>query len=249
MPAPTSDAIRLDAVSICYRLARQRFSSVKDYAIHWMRGALVYEQLWALENVTLRIAAGESVGVVGRNGAGKSTLLKVVSRVLKPARGTVAVAGRVAPLLELGAGFDHELTGMENVYLNGLLLGRTRAEITAKRDEIVAFSGIAAFIDSPVRSYSNGMRARLGFAIATAWVPEILLIDEVLAVGDAVFMRQCEERMRAFRASGTTVVLVSHDLDAVRETCTRCIWLDGGRIAADGAPSAVLDRYRHQRSA
>lgn len=236
-------AIRLDAVTVRYRLAHHRLSSVKDYAIHWMRGALVYDELVALDAVSLVVDAGESVGVVGRNGAGKSTLLKVLSRVLKPAAGVVAVGGRVAPLLELGAGFDHELTGLENVYLNGLLLGRTRAEITAVRDAIVDFSGLGTFIDSPVRSWSNGMRARLGFAIATAWVPEILLIDEVLAVGDHAFMRQCEERLAEFRRRGTTVVLVSHDLDAIRDACTRCLWLDHGRVVADGAPDEVIARY------
>jgi ABC-type polysaccharide/polyol phosphate transport system ATPase subunit len=245
---PPSAAIRLDAVSVRYRLAHHRISSVKDYAIHWMRGALVYDELLALDAVSLVVAPGESVGVIGGNGAGKSTLLKVVSRVLKPAAGTVAVAGRVAPLLELGAGFDHELTGLENVYLNGLLLGRTRAEVGAVRDEVVDFSGLAKFIDSPVRSWSNGMRARLGFAIATAWVPEVLLIDEVLAVGDAAFMRQCEERLAEFRRRGTTVVLVSHDLDAVRDACSRCVWLDGGRIVADAAPEAVIARYLGARS-
>ena len=242
-------AIHLDAVTVRYRLAHHRIASVKDYAIHWMRGALVYDELVALDAVSLAIAAGESVGVVGRNGAGKSTLLKVVSRVLTPASGTVAVGGRVAPLLELGAGFDHELTGLENVYLNGLLLGRTRAEITVVRDAIVDFSGLGTFIDSPVRSWSNGMRARLGFAIATAWMPEILLIDEVLAVGDAAFMRQCEDRLAEFRRRGTTVVLVSHDLDAIRDACTRCLWLDRGRVVADGAPGEVIARYLGTESA
>ena len=173
--------IELQDVSVCYRLAKQRLGSIKEYFIHLVKGALVYEQLWALENVDLVVEKGEVVGVIGPNGAGKSTLSKGVSGVLKPTRGRCRVKGMIAPILELGTGFDFELTGHENIYLNALLLGRTKREIETKVDEIVAFSGLGGFIHSPVRNYSTGMIARLGFSVATAWVPDILILDEVLA--------------------------------------------------------------------
>jgi len=235
--------IELRGVSLCYRLAKQRIPSFKEYAIHFMRGALSYEELWALRDVDLAVGRGESLGIVGRNGAGKSTLLKVISRVLKPTRGTCIVTGTVAPILELGTGFDFELTGLENIYLNGLLLGHTRREINAVRDEVVGFSELGDFIHAPVRNYSSGMTARLGFAIATAWMPDVLILDEVLAVGDAEFTRKCEERMQRFRNAGTTVLFVSHSPTAIREVCSRCIWLDSGRVRAAGKPDEVLDAY------
>jgi ABC-type polysaccharide/polyol phosphate transport system ATPase subunit len=235
--------VELREVSLRYRLAKQKLPSLKEYAIHWMKGALSYEDLWALREVSLALGRGESLGIVGRNGAGKSTLLKVISRVLKPTRGTVRVQGAVAPILELGTGFDHELTGHENIYLNALLLGRTRKEIDGKLDAIVEFSGLEEFIRSPVRNYSSGMLARLGFAIATAWEPDVLILDEVLSVGDARFLRRCERRMEEFRERGTTILLVSHDVEAVRENCRRAVWLEKGRIEASGSADEVIDRY------
>jgi ABC-2 type transport system ATP-binding protein len=238
-------SIRLQEVSLRYRLAKQRIPSIKEFAIHWMRGALTYEDLWALRDVSFEIRQGETVGIVGRNGAGKSTLLKVISRVLKPSRGRIEVRGLIAPILELGTGFDHELTGLENIYLNALLLGRTRREIEAKLEEIIDFSGLGDFIRSPIRNYSSGMLARLGFSIATAWLPEILILDEVLTVGDAAFTEKCEAKMRTFHEAGITILVVSHSDKVVRETCTRCIWLDAGRLRADGATEEVLDLYLH----
>lgn len=238
-------SIRLQDVSLRYRLAKQRLPSIKEFAIHWMRGALVYEDLWALRDVSFEVRQGETVGIVGRNGAGKSTLLKVISRVLKPSRGRVEVRGRIAPILELGTGFDHELTGLENIYLNALLLGRTRREIEEKLEEIVDFSGLGDFIRSPIRNYSSGMLARLGFSIATAWLPEILILDEVLAVGDAAFTERCEAKMRSFHEAGITILVVSHSDRVVRDTCSRCIWLDAGRLRADGGTAEVLDLYLH----
>ena len=236
-------AIRVDGVSLRYRLAKQRVPSLKEYAIHWMRGALRYEDLWALRDLSFTVERGEAVGIVGRNGAGKSTLLKVISRVLKPAVGTVAVTGRVAPILELGAGLDFELTGLENVLINGLLLGHTRREVDERLDEIVEFSGLGDFIRAPVRNYSSGMMARLGFAVASAWVPDVLILDEVLAVGDASFVGRCEERIESFRRAGTTILLVSHSQTSVLETCSRCLWLDAGRLRADGPATEVMKRY------
>lgn len=238
-----STVVRLEEVSLCYRLAKQRIASIKEYAISWMRGSLVYEKLWALRGVSLTIERGERVGVVGRNGAGKSTLLKVISGVLKPTEGAADIRGEVAPILELGAGFDMELTGLENIYLNALLLGRSRREIDEKLETIVSFSGLEDFVRSPIRNYSTGMRARLGFAIATAWVPDLLILDEVLAVGDARFIRRCQERMEDLHRAGTTEILVTHDLDSVRKSCQRVIWLERGTVRADGEAGEVLEKY------
>jgi ABC-2 type transport system ATP-binding protein len=235
--------VRLDDVSLCYRLAKQRIPSIKEYAIHWMKGALSYEKLWALREVSFEVRRGEILGIVGRNGAGKSTLLKVISRVLKPTLGRLTVSGRVAPILELGTGFDYELTGLENIYLNALLLGRVRREIEEKVDEIVDFSGLGDFVRSPVRNYSSGMLARLGFSIATAWVPDLLILDEVLAVGDASFTKKCEERMRRFHDAGTTVLMVSHSAAAIADNCSRAVWLDAGRVRFLGEAGEVLAHY------
>jgi ABC-type polysaccharide/polyol phosphate transport system ATPase subunit len=240
MPRPV---IELQDVSLCYRLAKQRIPSFKEYALHWMRGALTYEQLWALRDVTLRVDRGESVGIVGRNGAGKSTLLKVISRVITPSEGRAIVRGRVSPILELGSGFDFELTGQENIYLNALLLGHSRREIDERFDGIVAFSGLADFIRSPIRNYSSGMLARLAFSILTAWKPDVLVLDEFLSVGDLHFVKKCQEWLDQVHAAGTTLLLVSHAPEAIQQNCRRCVWLDGGRIRADGRPDEVLALY------
>jgi ABC-2 type transport system ATP-binding protein len=235
--------IRLENVALRYRLAKQRLPSFKEYAIHLVRGALTYQDLWALRDVTVSIERGEVVGIVGRNGAGKSTLLKVISGILKPTKGRALVNGRVSPLLELGTGFDIELTGRENVMLNALLLGHSRREVRERFDAIVDFSELAEFIDVPLRNYSSGMSARLGFAIATAWDPEILILDEVLTVGDAAFQQKCHHRLREVLASGATVLMVSHVGVTLIAECTRCIWLAEGRLVADGKPAEVLAQY------
>jgi ABC-2 type transport system ATP-binding protein len=235
--------IRLDDVSLRYRLAKQRIPSLKEYAIHLVRGALSYQELWALANVSFSVERGEVVGIVGRNGAGKSTLLKVISGILEPTRGSAAVNGRVAPLLELGTGFDFELTGRENVLLNALLLGRTKRDVRDRFDSIVDFSELGDFIDTPLRNYSSGMTARLGFAIATAWKPEILILDEVLAVGDAMFQQKCHGRLRELLGAGTTVLMVSHNGKMLLKECSRCIWLAEGRVVGDGPPEEVIERY------
>jgi homopolymeric O-antigen transport system ATP-binding protein len=238
-----ADLIRLDGVSMKYRLAKQRRPSFKQYAVHWLRGALVYEDLWALTDVSLRIGAGESVGIIGRNGAGKSTLLKVISRVLAPTRGRVDVSGRVVPVLDLGAGLDPELSGLENIYLNAMFLGRSRREVTAACGDIVNASGLGDFIVSPLRNYSSGMAARLAFSVATAWTPDVLILDEVLTVGDASFVERCHQRLQQFRESGTTLLVVSHLPQEIRASCTRCIWIEAGTVRADGTTDEVLDRY------
>jgi len=235
--------IRIEGLSLCYRLAHQKVHSLKDYMIHVLRGALSYRDLWALKEITLEIGAGEVVGVIGRNGAGKSTLSKVISRVLKPSKGSIHVEGKVSPILELGVGLDFELTGVENIFLMALFRGFSRAEIETKAESIAEFSGLGEFIHSPVRNYSTGMIARLSFAIATAWKPDVLVLDEVLAVGDSRFIGRCHERLREFREAGTTVILVSHSPLEILHQCTRCIWLEGGMMMADGTPLEVVTRY------
>jgi ABC-type polysaccharide/polyol phosphate transport system ATPase subunit len=225
---------------------------LKELALLWARRSLEYEEFWALRDLALVIPHGERLGVIGRNGAGKSTLLQVIARILSPTTGSVSVRGRVAPLLQLGAGFDTELTGRENVFLNGTLLGMRRSEINAQFQEIVQFAELEQFIDAPLRVYSSGMAARLGFAVATACDPDILLLDEVLSVGDEAFKLKCLERMREFAARGTTMVLVTHDPLLVMEHSTRAVWLEDHGIRAAGEPSEVLDayhRYISERSA
>jgi ABC-2 type transport system ATP-binding protein/lipopolysaccharide transport system ATP-binding protein len=243
LPSPV---IELQDVSLCYRLAKQRIPSFKEYALHWMRGALTYEKLWALRDINIRMERGESLGIVGRNGAGKSTLLKVISRVLPATTGIVTVNGRVAPILELGTGFDFELTGQENIFLNALLLGHGRREIAERFDAIVEFSGLGDFIRSPIRNYSSGMLARLAFSVLTAWKPEVLILDESLAVGDVHFVKKCEERIDQLRGQGTTLLLVSHLSEAVRQHCRRCVWLEAGRIRAEGSPDEILGLYESE---
>ncbi len=235
--------IELRDLSLCYRLAKQRVGSIKEYFIHLVRGSLSYSQLWALKDIDLTVDRGEVVGIVGRNGAGKSTLSKVVSGILLPTRGSCKVRGKISPILELGTGFDWELTGFENVYLNGLLRGHKRCEVEAKFDQIVDFSGLKKFIHSPVRNYSTGMMARLGFSIATAWIPEVLVLDEVLAVGDIRFLGRCHERLRTLREAGTTILIVSHSPTEIIKHCSRCLWLDEGELKADGDPRGILGHY------
>ncbi|MDA8020975.1 MAG: ABC transporter ATP-binding protein [Thermoanaerobaculia bacterium] len=240
--------IRLDSVALCYRLAQQRLGSFKEYLIHMVKGSLTYEQLWALRGVDLIVTQGEMVGIIGPNGAGKSTLAKVITGVLKPTEGQREVRGTIAPILELTTGFDYELTGYENIFLNALLLGRRRVEIDERLESIIEFSGLGKFIHSPIRNYSSGMVARLGFSIATAWVPDVLILDEALAVGDARFLKRCQTRMSELREAGATTILISHATDMLRDYCTRCVWLDQGVVQADGPPGDVLDRYNEAMS-
>jgi ABC-2 type transport system ATP-binding protein/lipopolysaccharide transport system ATP-binding protein len=230
-------------VSVRYRVPRERVPTFKEFAIRWLRRNLVFEELEAVSHVSLQVERGEAVGIVGRNGAGKSTLLKVIARVLRPTDGTVRVSGRVAPLLELGAGFDHELTGRENVFLNGAILGRTRRDMVRRFAEIVAFAELEDFIDAPLRTYSTGMVARLGFAVATDVDADVLLVDEALSVGDAEFQQKCMERIRIMRRDGASLVLVSHSPDVVRSLCERVVWIEGGRVVAEGPPEEVLAAF------
>lgn len=201
------------------------------------------EELWALKGVDLSVAHGETLAVIGRNGSGKSTMLGIIGRIYKPTSGDVLVNGRVSALLELGAGFHPELTGIENIYLNGAILGIRTKDMKDKVDDIVEFSELQKFIDAPLKSYSKGMVMRLGFAVAVQVNPDVLLIDEVLAVGDEAFQAKCYHKIEEFQQMGKTIVFVSHDLEAVRRVASRAIWLDDGVIRAEGATESVLDAY------
>lgn len=236
----------IESASVRYRLPRERIRSFKHYAIRWLKRELVYESFWALQQVSLQVGRGEVFGLIGPNGAGKSTLLKLIARVLRPTEGRVRAFGNVAPLLESAAGFDAELTGRENIYVYSAVLGHRRSDTAARFDRIVEFAGLAQFIDSPIRTYSSGMLARLAFSVATAVVPDILIVDEVLAVGDAEFQLRSSERIDEFRKSGATIIMVSHNLDEVERLCSRAAWLEHGTLKAVGAATDVVAAYNAQ---
>lgn len=226
-----------------YRVPRNGVRSIKEFLLLAVQGELRFDDFWALDDVSLRVGHGERLGVIGRNGAGKSTLLQIIAGVLRPTTGSADIRGRVAPLLQLGAGFDPELSGRENVFLNGTLLGLRRAQIKASFDAIVEFAELQDFIDAPLRTYSTGMAARLGFAVATECEPDILLLDEVLSVGDEAFQDKCIERLREFTKRGTTMVIVTHNSEFVLRECTRAVWIHDKRVAEDGDPRRVVNEY------
>lgn len=236
-------AIQIENVSKKFRLYKERNQSLKS-AI--MRGRTsIHEDFWALKNVSLDIRQGETFGLIGDNGSGKSTLLKCLAKILYPDEGQIKMNGRVAALLEVGSGFHPELSGRENVFLNGSILGMSRKEIQRKFDEIVDFSGVAEFIDQPVKNYSSGMYVRLGFSVAIHVDPEILLVDEVLAVGDEAFQAKCFEKFTEFRKDGKTVVVVSHALGSLVEMCDRVAWLNKGTLESVDNPARVIESYRN----
>lgn len=238
-------AIELTDVGVQFRLPADRIVSFKEYVLRRITRGVAYTDLWALRQLSLRVRRGEVFGVIGRNGAGKSTFLKVISRVLRPTTGRVVVRGRVAPLLELGAGFHPDLTGRENVFLNATILRYPRAQIESRFDEIIEFAELQDFVDAPMRTYSTGMLARLGFSVATAFQPDILILDEILAVGDIGFQQKCLERIARFRKEGVTILLVTHDLDTLARHCQRAAWFDRGRIVSIGPPSEIVAPYRN----
>jgi ABC-2 type transport system ATP-binding protein/lipopolysaccharide transport system ATP-binding protein len=233
----------IESASVQYRLPRERVASFKHYAIRWLKRELVYESFWALRGVSLEVAAGEVLGLIGPNGAGKSTLLKLIARVLRPTEGRVRVFGHVAPLLESAAGFDPELSGRENVFVYSAVLGHRRADTAARFGAIVEFAGLEQFIDAPIRTYSSGMYARLAFSVATAVAPDILIVDEVLSVGDAEFQQRSSARIEQFRRDGATIIMVSHNLDEVLRLCSRAAWLDHGTVTALGPVADVVSAY------
>lgn len=234
-------AVVVDQVSKRYRLYSERNQSLKATILNRGRGR--YEEFWALQDVSFEIGRGETFGLIGENGSGKSTMLKCLARILEPDVGSITVHGRLSALLELGAGFHPELSGRENVFLNASILGIPKREVEARFDDIVGFAGLERFIDTPVKNYSSGMYVRLGFAVAVQARPDVLLIDEVLAVGDESFQRRCNERLSELRHAGTTIVVVSHALGSVRNICDRVAWLEHGRLREIGDTSEVIDGY------
>jgi ABC-type polysaccharide/polyol phosphate transport system ATPase subunit len=240
--------VRFDQVSKQFTLHRERPRSFQELFLNLprLKGRRSREPYWALRDVSLEVNAGDTLGIVGDNGAGKSTMLKLISRIIEPSSGTIAVDGRVSALLELGAGFHPDLTGRENIYLNGSILGFSKAKVAHILDDIVQFSEMERFIDVPVKHYSSGMYMRLGFSIAIHVEPDILLVDEVLAVGDQAFQLRCLDKINEMKREGITIVLVSHNLDTVRDLCSRAIWLEDGDLQLDGDVDSVLDRYLAQ---
>jgi len=235
--------IKVNDVSVKYLMTYDRVKSIKEYLVQLVKGKIHYEEFWALRDISFEVKRGEVLGIIGHNGAGKSTLLKVISGILKPTRGSVQVNGVVVPMLELGSGFDFDLTGRENVFLNGSILGYSEKFLKEKYDEIVEFSELGQFIDVPLRNYSSGMVMRLAFSIATVVHPDILIVDEILAVGDADFQEKSKRRMLELMSGGTTVLFVSHSLAQIREMCDKVIWLDHGQMKMSGDTKIVCDAY------
>lgn len=226
-----------------FRVDHENANSLKEFFVNMLKGKLHYDHFRAVDHVNLQVKRGEVCGIIGRNGAGKSTLLKMIAGVLKPSSGTIDINGNIAPMLELGAGFDQDLTARENIYLNGAILGYSKDFLDSKFDDIVKFSELERFIDQPVRTFSSGMMMRLAFSIATQIDPEVLIVDEILSVGDSHFRQKSEGRMREMMSGGTTVLMVSHVLGQIRSMCDHVIWLDHGRVVMDGDAKTVCDAY------
>lgn len=235
--------VKVDHVSVRFRMANDKISTLKEFAIKAVTKQLKYSEFWALNDVSFEIQKGDVLGIIGRNGAGKSTLLKVISGIMKPTYGSSVNHGNIVPMLELGSGFDFELSGRENIFLNGAILGYSEEFLQKKYDEILAFSELGEFIEAPLRNYSSGMVMRLAFAVATAVRPEILIVDEILAVGDAQFQEKSRRRMTEMMSGGTTVLFVSHEMAQIRKMCSKVVWLEHGRVAAYGPAKEICDRY------
>ena len=245
----TEPVVSLSDVTLAYRVSRNRASSIKEFAVHALKRQVQYERLLALRGVSLTVSPGEVLAIIGSNGAGKSTLMKLMARVLPPTTGRVVVRGMVAPMIELGAGFNMEMTGYENTVLYGTLLGRDARAMAARADHIAQWAALEHAMDVPLRTYSSGMLARLAFSIAVDVDPDVLLVDEVLSVGDEAFQRKSGDRMTELITNGTAVVLVSHNLEQVLAKATRVLWLDHGQIRAAGAPADVVEQYREGQPA
>ena len=235
--------IEVKDVSMHFNLMVERVDSIKEYVMKLVKGKLLYNEFVALSHVSFEVQKGEIVGLVGLNGAGKSTLLKIIAGVLKPTEGKVITRGTIAPLIEVGAGFDPELTARENVYLNGAILGHDRKFMDSKFDEIIDFAELRNFVDVPVKNFSSGMYARLGFAIATMVQPDILIVDEVLSVGDYKFQQKCEKRIKEMIQNGVTIILVSHEIKLIQKLCTKVVWLEHGKIRDIGNAEFVCKEY------
>ena len=238
--------ISVDNVAMEYIIDRNGIKSIKEYVVSFIKGNLKVDKFQSLNDVSFSVNKGEVFGVIGKNGAGKSTLLKVISGILKPSNGSVKVHGTIAPLLELGSGFDSDLTGYENIFLNGSILGYSKQFLEENYQKIVDFSGLGDFIYSPIRTYSSGMMMRLAFSIAAVIVPDVLIVDEILAVGDAAFQKKSKQRMKELMSGGTTVLFVSHDLEQIRTMCDRVVWLENGKVRALGEADEICSQYKKE---
>ncbi len=232
-------------VSMRFNMSKERVDSMKEYFIKMVKRQLIFEEFIALKDINLSIEKGEVVGIVGLNGSGKSTLLKVISGILRPTTGSASTNGTISPLIELGAGFDFDLTARENVYLNGSVLGFSKQVMNEKMDEIIDFAELRDFMDVAIKNFSSGMVARLGFSIATITRPDILIVDEILAVGDFLFQQKCEQRIADMMSGGTTVIIVSHSLEQIERLCSRVVWLEKGQIKMDGKTQDVCEQYKN----
>lgn len=235
--------IDVNDVSIMFRLYRENVDSLKEFVVKKIKRQIAYDEFWALQNINFHVRRGEAVGLVGRNGSGKSTLLKTIAGVLKPTKGSVAIKGTVAPMIELGAGFDMDLTATENVFLNGAILGYPKEMLEENMQKIIDFSELKDFMDVPIKNFSSGMFARLGFAVATIYTPDILIVDEILSVGDWQFQAKCHKRIQEMLEQGTTLLFVSHSMDQVKEVCNRAILLEHGHMIMDDKVEKVCDRF------
>ena len=236
--------IQVEDVSMRFNLAQEKTETLKEYTVKLLKHQLFFNEFYALRDISFQIEPGESVALIGRNGSGKSTMLKLIAGVMYPTTGSVTVNGEIAPLIELGAGFDMDLTARENIYLNGTVLGYTPKYIDSKFDDIVEFSELHDFLDVPLKNYSSGMVARLAFAVATMTKPDILIADEILSVGDFLFQEKCEKRMAELLSGGTTVILVSHSIDQIERMCNKVAWLDHGHLRRLGATKEITAEYR-----
>lgn len=239
--------IEIDHVSMRFLMANDRINSLKEYVVQRIKGKVKYNEFLALDDVSFSVEKGNVIGLIGHNGAGKSTLLKIISGIMKPSSGTIVTRGNVVPMLELGSGFDFDMTGRENIFLNGAILGYSENFLNEKYSEIVEFSELGQFIDVPLRNYSSGMIARLAFSIATAVDPEILIVDEVLSVGDAAFQEKSRARMMNLMGGGTTVLFVSHNLNQIRDMCNSVVWLDHGKVKQVGDSKTVCNAYENEQ--
>ena len=239
--------IEVKNVTMKFRMSDEPINSLKEIFTHTLSGKLKFNEFLALDDVSFNLEKGKTLGLIGKNGAGKSTTLKLISGILKPTSGIITTYGNVVPMLELGAGFDLELTGKENIYLNGAILGYSKEYLESKYDEIVEFAEIQDFIDMPIRNYSSGMMARLAFSIASVVQPEILIVDEILAVGDVAFQEKSFNRMKELMSGGATVLFVSHDLEKIEEMCDEVIWLDHGKILMQGEAKEICNAFRESR--
>ena len=235
--------VDVDKVTVRFNKASEKIDNLKEYVVKLIKRELMFQEFIALQDVDLKIRKGEAWAIIGTNGSGKSTLLKVISKILKPYKGSVTVNGTIASLIELGAGIDPKLTARENIYLNGCLLGHSRKFIEERFDQIVEFSELEEFLDSPVKNFSSGMKSRLGFSVATMIEPDILIVDEVLSVGDVLFRKKCMNKMDEMLQNGTTLLFVSHNMDQVKKLCNKGIWLDRGKVVMQGDIDAVADEY------